>query len=73
MDSLYVVDVPYKEYIPMVDDMLRVVCIQVAIQLMLFASGDSQFFTAEFIMLVIYIVLGVALYWLVAKKLVVFK
>lgn len=73
MDSLYVVDVPYKEYILMIDDMLRVVCIQVAIQLMLFASGDSQFFTAEFIMLVIYIVLGVALYWLVAKKLVVFK
>lgn len=73
MDSLYVVDVPYKEYIPMVDDMLRIVCIQVAIQLMLFASGESQFFTAEFIMLVIYIVLGVALYWLVAKKLVVLK
>lgn len=73
MDSLYVVDVPYKEYLPMIDDMLRVVCIQVAIQLMLFASGESQFFTAEFVMLVIYIVLGVALYWLVAKKLVVFK
>lgn len=73
MDSLYVVDVPYKEYIPMVDDMLRVVCIQVAIQLMLFASGESQFFTAEFVMLVIYIVLGVALYWLVAKKLLVLK
>lgn len=73
MDSLYVVDVPYKEYIPMLDDMLRVVCIQVAIQLMLFASGESQFFTAEFVMLVIYIVLGVALYWLVAKKLLSLK
>jgi hypothetical protein len=75
MDSLYIVDVPKKEYIPLIDDIARVVLIQISIQLLLYATdpNENQFFTADFFLLVIYIVLGVCLYWLVFKKLVVFK
>ena len=75
MDGLYVVDVPNKDYIPLYDDIIRMVLIQFSIQLLLYATEESQnqFFTAEFILLVLYIVLGVCLYWLVFKKLIVFK
>lgn len=73
--SLYVVDVPKKEYLPMIDDIARMVMIQFSIQLLLFATNpeENQFFSADFILLLIYIVLGVCLYWLVFKRLVVFK
>lgn len=73
--SLYVVDVPKKEYLPMIDDIARMVMIQFSIQLLLVATNpeENQFFSADFILLLIYIVLGVCLYWLVFKKLVVFK
>ena len=75
MDSLYVVNVPYKEYLPMIDDIARMVIIQAALQVLLYATDPSQnqFFSADFVFLVIYVSLGVALYWLVFKKLVVFK
>lgn len=75
MDSLYVVDVPYKEYLPMIDDLARMFLIQVSIQLLMFATDPSQyqFFTADFALLVLYISLGVAFYWLVFKKLVAFR
>lgn len=73
--SLYVVDVPKKEYLPMIDDIARMVIIQFSIQLLLFATNpeENQFFSADFILLLIYIVLGVCLYWLVFKRLVLFK
>lgn len=75
MDTLYVVDVPQKEYIPLYDDIARMVTIQFAIQLLLFATDPSQFqfFTSDFFLLVIYIVLGVCLYHLVFKKMVLLK
>ena len=75
MEALYVVDVPNKDYIPLCEDIARMVLIQVSIQLLMFATNPSenQFFSAEFILLVIYIILGVCLYWLVFKKMVVFK
>lgn len=75
MDSLYVIDVPQKEYIPLYEDVIRMLIIQFSIQMLLYATDPSQnqFFSAEFFLLSIYIVLGVALYWLVFKKLVTFK
>jgi heme/copper-type cytochrome/quinol oxidase subunit 4 len=75
MDSLYIIDVPQKDYIPMIDDIARVVMIQISIQLLLFATDPEQnkFFTIDFVLLVTYIVLGVSLYWLVFKKLIRFS
>lgn len=74
-DTLYVVDIPNKDYVAMCDDIARMVIIQFSIQLLLFATDPEQhqFFSVDFLLLLIYIVLGVALYWLVFKKLVLFK
>ena len=74
---MYVLDVGRAlgpEYAPMLDDVLRMVCIQLTIQVMLFFSGDSEraFLTREFLLLVTYIELGVLLYWLVVRKLLRF-
>ena len=59
------------EYAPVVRDVLRMACIQLVIQLMtwLVGSEDAQFLTSEFLLLLVYIVLGVLLYWLVARRL----
>ena len=75
MDSLYVIDVPQKELIPLYDDIARMIVIQFSIQILLYSTDplQTQFFSADFFLLTLYIVLGVTLYWLVFKKLVVFK
>jgi hypothetical protein len=60
-----------SEYLPLVDDVIRMVCVQVTIQLMVYLSGSSaSFFTSEFALLLVYVVLGVMLYWLVVRKIV---
>lgn len=61
-----------EDYVPMFEDALRMLCIQATIQLMTFMStSDSDrpaFFTSDFILLVVYILLGVMLYWLVLRR-----
>lgn len=75
MESLYIVDVPNKEYIGMIDDITRMITIQFMIQFLMFINNPSEvsFFSLDFILLVLYIVLGVCVYWLVIKKLIHFK
>ncbi len=59
------------EYLPLVDDVIRMVCIQVTIQLMVYLSGNgASFFSSDFGLLVVYVVLGVMLYWLAVRKVV---
>lgn len=65
-----------KEYVPMVEDVVRMVCIQLTIQLLLWINDPNptmSLLSVEFFVLVVYIVLGVLLYWLIFKKLVSFK
>lgn len=75
MEGLYVIDVPQKEYVELINDICRMVIIQLSIQFLFFINNPSEvdFFSEDFILLVIYIVLGVCLYWLVFKKLIIFK
>ena len=75
MESLYIVDVPNKEYLGMIDDITRMITIQFMIQFLMFINNPSEvsFFSLDFILLVLYIVLGVCVYWLVIKKLIHFK
>lgn len=62
------------DYLPMFEDIIRMVCIQLTIQLMIYLNGGtSSFFSADFVTLVMYIVLGVMLYWLVYRKLCALK
>lgn len=59
------------EYIPLMNDLARMITLQVIIQLML-SMRDSEeypFFSQHFFELLFYIVLGLMAYWLVVKKL----
>jgi hypothetical protein len=61
--------------VPLANDVLRMVCIQLAIQVMLALSdpsGAKGILTTEFFLLLTYISLGAMLYWLVVRKLFVF-
>lgn len=74
MEALYTIKLSNPEYVSMVDDIVRMVLIQVTIQFLYFINNpDTGFFTADFFLLVLYIVLGVCVYWLIFKKLIVFK
>lgn len=74
--ALFTVDITSKlggEYVTMFDDICRMVLIQFTIQLMFYMSlPERGFLTEEFILLVLYITLGVCLYWLVFKNLLKF-
>jgi hypothetical protein len=62
-----------NEYSIMFDDMVRMILIQFTIQLMFYMScEDRAFFTEEFFLLLLYIILGILLYWLVFRKTVKF-
>jgi hypothetical protein len=75
--SLYTVEVDDekvgKEYIPFFEDVIRMVCIQLAINFMLYLSGTADFLSWDMITAIAYIVFGVMLYWLGFRTLVSFK
>lgn len=74
MEALYIIKVTNPEYIGMFEDIVRMVTIQITIQFLYYINNTNVgFFTAEFFLLMLYIVLGVCVYWLVFKKLVLFK
>ena len=64
-----------QEYISMFNDMARFIIIQVAIQLMLCTMNPDRFkfFSGDFFMLLLFVVIGVLMYWLVFKKIFNFK
>uniref|UniRef100_A0A6C0BH00 Uncharacterized protein n=1 Tax=viral metagenome TaxID=1070528 RepID=A0A6C0BH00_9ZZZZ len=74
-ESLYVFQFSNKEYVDLVDDIARMVIIQIAIQFLYYlnSSDNIQFFSSDFILLVIYMVLGIMLYRLVFRKMITFK
>lgn len=58
----------------MVYDIVRMLTIQFIIQFLFYVNTDNNpFFSADFLLLSLYITLGVCVYWLIIKKLVVFK
>lgn len=74
MESLYTVALPNKEYVALMDDVSRMVIIQFTIQFLYYINNKEGegFFTLDFFLLLVYIVLGVCLYWLIFKKTVTF-
>ena len=58
----------------MIEDLVRMLVIQVTIQFLLFLTDSCNyaFFTPEFIVLLIYIAIAVMLYWLIFKKIIQF-
>lgn len=63
-----------KEYLPMIDDIIRMMLLQISVNLMYYMKNpeENSFFRLEFLELLIYIVIGVSVYWLLFKKLVRF-
>jgi len=59
------------EYIPLLNDLSRMITLQVIIQLMLSMRDPIEypFFSQHFFELLFYIILGLMTYWLVVKKL----
>ena len=59
------------EYIPLINDLSRMITLQVIIQLMLSMRDPVEypFFSQHFFELLFYIVLGLMTYWLVVRKL----
>jgi hypothetical protein len=74
MEALYTITLSNPEYVGLLEDIVRMVIIQTTIQFLYFINNtESSFFSGDFILLVLYVVLGVCVYWLVFKKLIVFK
>jgi hypothetical protein len=74
-DSLYVFQIPNKEYIDVIDDVFRMVTIQLSIQFLYFlnSSDTVSLFSTDFVLLVIYMILGILFYRLVLRKMIAFK
>lgn len=64
-----------KDYVDVFYDVSRMLVIQTVIQLLMSLTSPEAypFFSTEFILMCLYIVLGVLVYWLIFKKLVHFK
>ena len=60
------------EYVPLVDDTMRMLTLQIIIQFMLMLRSPREYsmFSENFFELLFYIVLGLMTYWLVIRKLV---
>tara|TARA_Y100000389_G_scaffold193485_1_gene222299 strand:+ start:1583 stop:1807 length:225 start_codon:yes stop_codon:yes gene_type:complete len=61
-----------KEYVPYIEDVIRMIILQFIINFMYFSKDPTNngFFTMEFFELVLYIIIGVSVYWLIFKKLI---
>lgn len=75
MDSIYVIDFTNKEYIDYINDLIRIVVLQIMIQFLYFVNGDknTSFLSIDFILLIIYLVLGISVYHLIVKKIINFR
>jgi len=73
--SLYVFQIPNKDYIDVIDDVFRMVTIQLSIQFLYFlnSSDNVSLFSTDFVLLVIYMILGILFYRLVLRKMIAFK
>lgn len=76
MSSLIQLDLNIdKEYIPVINDVLRMVVIQVVAQMLfVMASKDNErFFSEIFLQTLFFIVMGVLAYWLIVRKILVIQ
>lgn len=74
-ESLYMFQFQNKEYVELIDDVARMLIIELAIQFLYYLNNPEQvsFFSVDFVLLVIYMILGILLYRLVFRKLITFQ
>ena len=73
VEQMYVLNISNlmgSEYVLYIEDIMRMVTIQVIIQFMMYLQSPSsnKFFDANFIQIVLYVILGVTAYWLLVRK-----
>ena len=63
-----------REYVPLAEDLARTAVIQILVHVLVSAVDDSSsFFSAEFAVVFVYVMLGVAAYHLLLKRSMVFE
>ena len=74
MNSLYEINLDIdKEYIPMINDIVRMSIIQVVAQLLFYIGNPhTTLLNAVFIKTLIFIIIGIITYWLLIRKLIIF-
>lgn len=61
-----------KEYMPFIEDVIRLLILQISINFMYYLQNPCEncLFKIEFLELLLYIVVGLSVYWLLFKKFV---
>jgi hypothetical protein len=72
-DTIFKLNLP-KEYRSYVEDLSRMIIIQLVANLLLYASDSRQYplFGTTFFKTMLFIVVGVSVYWLIFRKLISF-
>ena len=74
MESLFEIDLDIeKEYLPMVNDLIRMGVIQLVAQLLFTLTTTEKFFSQIFIQTLFYLLIGIGVYWLIIRKIIIFK
>lgn len=74
MNSLFSLDLNIdKEYIPLINDIIRMSAIQIVAQLLFCLSNPSQnsMFSEAFIKTLFFLLIGISVYWLIIRKVVI--
>lgn len=71
--SIYTIKIP-KEYRSVVEDICRMIMIQFTANMLFYMSDSRQYplFGVNFLKTMLFIIVGVALYWLVFRKIISF-
>ena len=73
MDSLFKIDLNIdKEYIPLINDLIRMGVIHIITQL-LFNISNNESFNLQFIQTIFFVLLGICVYWLIIRKIVIIE
>ena len=73
MASLFKIDLNVdKEYIPLINDLIRMSVIHIVTQLLLNISSNEGF-DMHFIQTVFYVLLSICIYWLIIRKLIIIE
>ena len=73
-NALFHYELPFdKEYLPLINDLIRMAAIQVTAQLLHCSrTPDANFFSSGFIQMLSFVLLGIGVYWLIIRKIIIF-
>ena len=75
MSSLYKINLDIdKEYIPMINDLVRMGIIQIVAQTLFYMISPDKIslLSGAFLKTLIFICIGIAVYWLLVRKIIIF-